>query len=133
MSDCPQLSIVIISEKIIDRIVKTDCIFGEFGKTLNVIVLREKAVPLHTIGVFRRLYWSQEWNVKEEVLLPVRKSDIINYDSLLSTGDFEGFKIAEEWRIKAMILRLQQIEFPVMEDLEDIFIIFNLWCIMVYK
>ena len=115
---------LLIPESVISVIAKKEAFFGDNGGARYISILREGKEVLRTVGVFRRMYWMQSFDYKEEFLAPYRECDILNYDTLLAVGNFEGFKIAEAWRMRAMILRLQQVEYPISDELKEIFIEF---------
>ena len=99
-------------------------IFGGTGKTVELLLHRPGQDPLYTVGMFRKEYWSQSWNYNDDYIAPLTLEDIPNYDKLVAVGEFEGFKMNEQGRIKAMLLRLKDKERLVSEEYRGMFVDF---------
>ena len=95
--------------------------FGGTGKTIEVVILRKGEEPLCAIGSFRKAYWSQQWNYRDDYLVPVTTTDLPHYDRLVATGDYEGFKMNEQGRLKALLWRLLEKDRPVAEEYRVMF------------
>lgn len=95
--------------------------FGDAGKTIEVTVLRENMEPITVIGAFRKSYWAQTWAYEADHLLPLTQEDLPNYDRLVATGSFEGFKMNEQGRLTAMVWRLSEKERPVAAEYREMF------------
>ena len=96
-------------------------IFGGTGKTVELVLRQPGQEPLYTVGVFRKEYWLQNWNYQDDFIAPLTMADIPNYDKLVALGEFEGFKMNEQGRIKAILLRLKDKERPVSEEYRGMF------------
>ena len=96
-------------------------IFGGTGKTVELVLRQPGQEPLYTVGMFRKEYWSQNWNYHDDFIAPLTMADIPNYDRLVAVGEFEGFKMNEQGRIKAMLLRLKDKERRVSEEYRGMF------------
>ena len=99
-------------------------IFGEAGKTMLMTLIQENGEPMKVVASFRKAYWAQTWAYKEDYLVPLTSEDLPNYDRLVAAGDFEGFKMNEQGRLQAMLLRLQEANRPVTEEYRDMFVNF---------
>ena len=95
--------------------------FGDTGKTIEVTVLREGKEPMTVVGAFRKTYWAQSWSYVADDLLPLDDDDLPNYDRLVATGSFEGFKMNEQGRLKAMVWRLMEKDRPVDAEYREMF------------
>lgn len=95
--------------------------FGDTGKTIEVTVLREGKEPMTVVGAFRKTYWAQSWSYVADDLLPLDDDDLPNYDRLVATGSFEGFKMNEQGRLKAMVWRLLEKDRPVGAEYREMF------------
>lgn len=96
-------------------------IFGGTGKTVELLLRRPGQESLYAVGMFRKEYWSQHWNYHDDYIAPLTMTDIPNYDKLVAVGEFEGFKMNEQGRIKAMLLRLKDKERLVSEEYRGMF------------
>ena len=95
--------------------------FGKSGKTIPIVLLREREEPLRAVVVFRREYYMQSWNCEKDILTPLDPEDIALYDTLIATGECEGFKVSNDGRIRAMLWRLLDSERLVARDIRKVF------------
>jgi hypothetical protein len=119
-SGCKKLEKITMSEELIE---KSDCkMFSSNGKTIEVEVNTKNGKSLKSILVVRREYWKQTWNYEKEYLLPLDEESAMHYDILVASGEYEGFKISEKLRLKAMLYRLQAEENTVNDEMKEIFV-----------
>ena len=120
-SGCSNLKKMVVSSKVFAASEMVGKMFGDSGKTIELLILREGQDPLRTIGAFRKTYWTQEWNYQEDFLIPFTEADLHNYDALVVAGEFEGFKLNEQGRLKAALLRLSEKNRPVAAEYRTLF------------
>ena len=118
---CSNLKRVTITPESLAASNQKGLMFGASGKTIELLLLRQDAEPLRAVGAFRKAYWSQQWNYKADYLIPLTDEDLPNYDRLVATGDFEGFKMNEQGRLQAMVWRLLEKDRPVVEEYRVMF------------
>lgn len=124
MYGCTGLKQVIMHEDSLKQSENHGLMFGQNGKTIEMLLLRDGKEPLKTVGSFRKVYWTQTWSYKQDYLLPITMEDLPNYDRLVATGEFEGFKMNELGRLKAMLWRLEETDRPVSPEYRSMFIEF---------
>lgn len=98
--------------------------FGQTGKTIKMTILRDGMEPMTAIVAYRKSYYVQTFAYKDDHLAPLTHADLSNYDRLVATGDFEGFKMNELGRIRAMLWRLAEADRPVAKDYREMFVEF---------
>lgn len=120
-SGCSKLKKMVVSSKVFTASKPAENMFGDSGKTIELLILREGKEPLRTIGAFRKAYWTQKWNYQNDFLIPFTEADLHNYDALVAAGEFEGFKMSEQGRLKAALLRLSEKDRPIASEYRTLF------------
>ena len=118
---CSNLKRITMSVSTLKVSAAKNLIFGESGKTIELLLLQDNTDSVLVIGSFRKAYWTQTWAYEEEYLVPIADETLPNYDRLVAVGDFEGFKMNEQGRLKAMVWRLQEKERPVNPEYREMF------------
>ncbi len=121
---CSNLKRIIMSEETLKACAPWTHIFGGTGKTVEILLKKKNGESLLTVAAFRKEYWTQRWNYADDYILPITAKEIPVYDQLVATGDCEGFKMNEQGRLKAMVLRLTDEKRPVKSDLLEMFVEF---------
>ena len=115
---CSNLTQMVLT---LDQLSMSQRMFQPNAKTVELLLRMGDGEPLDVIASFRKEYYMQSWNYSKEYLIPLAPEDIPVYDRMLASGKHEGFQMNENGRIKAMLLRLQDTEQPVGEELRGMF------------
>ena len=121
---CSNLKYLMLTPSSLIPPVKWSLMFGSSGKTVELELLLDRKTSRRVIGAFRKEYWSRDWKIEEDFLIPLTTDDLPHYDNLVATGDYDGFRMNEQGRIKAMILRLLEKERPIAPEYKKMFLEF---------
>lgn len=100
-----------------------EAIFGGTGKTLELVLLQEGKEPYRCISGFRKSS-SAEWDYKRDYVVPLTEADLPVYDRLVATGEFQGIRMNEQGRMKAMIWRFAEKDRPIDPECRAMFVDF---------
>ena len=99
-----------------------ECVFGGTGKTVEVLLLEEGKEPYLAVAAFRKGRTSQDWAYEEDYLVPLTEENRRDYDRFIATGEFAGFRMNEQGRLKAMVWRLAETDRPIAEEYRSLFL-----------
>ena len=120
-SGCKKLEKITMSEKQLDKVMLTAFSFN--GKTICVN-LRRNGECFEAVCSIRRENLSQSFKYEKEYLLPLDEKSAFHYDKLLVAGEYSGFKMTDNWRVRAIILRLRQEDLPIKDEKKEILVEF---------
>ena len=119
-NSCKKLEQVTLSEKQIENFMLTS--FGWNGRTI-CLKIRDKK-NFETVCSLRRENMSQTYKYEKYYIWPINEESAFHYDNLLATGDYDGYQMTDNWRIRAIILRLRQADITIKADVKKIFVDF---------
>ena len=95
----------------------SDNMFGSSGKTIIFNVIDDEHVTHRAFAVFRKDYWVQTFMYPKKYIFPFNENDYSYYDKVLASGNYDGFVMNENGRIKACLWRLADNSYPIPQDL----------------
>ena len=121
---CSNLKSITLTTDTLTVSAKKHRIFGETGKTIELNLIERNGTNRRVVGAFRKVYYVQNWSYESDYLVPLTLDDIPYYDRMIAAGEFEGFKPNEQGRLKAMVLRLMEKDYPIAAEYREMFIDF---------
>ncbi|MBQ1341689.1 MAG: leucine-rich repeat protein [Erysipelotrichaceae bacterium] len=95
----------------------TSGMFGLSSKTIIFNAIDDEGKIHRNYAVFRKEHWVQVFKYPKDYIFPVNDEDYDCYDRVLAGGNYDGFTMNENGRVRACLWRLADKEHPLSAEL----------------